>query len=351
MSTRVNGLRKWIVTFYQLFRHYVYPIRRDPISILDLDLDILWTIFTINADIDDPGALNSTLMNSQVCSSWHNLLLTTPSIWGRLLNLDVLSKGGNIRPAEILRRSGSSSLWIKADITGAPHLKEFFFNIVDQHWQRIKYLDISLPSNLVTFERWNVFCLPAPHLETFKVCIRHTGGLTRRGLHQVAHTWSNSHHLFANEAPMLREFYVTQYKFDHPPGWVTRLSALRIGYPFTLQEALFAVQEIPNLESFVISTLKVTVNPDTIQRLPHIYSTKLNFCALYGHFELREILNRRLNFEIIIDSDEATIRNLHKFYDDIEAHGGTSDRMKRGRAIKVLSLRYSHATLFRPSNI
>ncbi len=48
-----------------------------------LDLDVLWHIFNINANIfDDDEALETTLDTSYVCHEWRSLLLNSTSIWG-----------------------------------------------------------------------------------------------------------------------------------------------------------------------------------------------------------------------------------------------------------------------------
>ncbi len=57
--------------------------------IQSLDLDVLWHIFDINADIfDDDKALETTLATSYVCHDWRSLLLNSTSIWAHVIDLD-----------------------------------------------------------------------------------------------------------------------------------------------------------------------------------------------------------------------------------------------------------------------
>lgn len=76
--------------------------------------DILWVIFMINAE--DSVAhlpLDTTRNCSQVCRTWRHSLVGTSFIWGKLmdwcsLNQETSDEWRN----EVLRRSGTSLLWI-----------------------------------------------------------------------------------------------------------------------------------------------------------------------------------------------------------------------------------------------
>ena len=46
-------------------------------------------IFEMNANMFvDDRALGTTRSTSQVCRSWRNIMLVTPSIWAKLIDLD-----------------------------------------------------------------------------------------------------------------------------------------------------------------------------------------------------------------------------------------------------------------------
>ena len=56
-----------------------------------LPYDLLMAIFEMNANMFvDDRALGTTRSTSQVCRSWRNIVLVTPSIWAKLIDLDYL---------------------------------------------------------------------------------------------------------------------------------------------------------------------------------------------------------------------------------------------------------------------
>ncbi|KAF8802064.1 hypothetical protein BYT27DRAFT_7113497, partial [Phlegmacium glaucopus] len=84
-------------------------------SVLRLNNDVLYYIFKLNADMFSyEDALSNTRKVSQVCQGWRNIILGSPSMWGRLLDFDSLRWSSDNWQNEVLRRSGSSStLWIR----------------------------------------------------------------------------------------------------------------------------------------------------------------------------------------------------------------------------------------------
>ena len=80
--------------------------------------DLLWKIFSINANMFiDEGALTTTRLTSQVCQSWRSNLLNTTALWGRLIDFDSLhGLKGTEWAEELVRRSGTSLLWIKGKV-------------------------------------------------------------------------------------------------------------------------------------------------------------------------------------------------------------------------------------------
>ncbi len=79
-----------------------------------LDIDVLWHIFNINADIfDDDTALETTLATSYVCHDWRSLLLHSTSIWAHVINLSHWMWNTVEGSRELIRRSGTALPWIK----------------------------------------------------------------------------------------------------------------------------------------------------------------------------------------------------------------------------------------------
>ena len=116
---------------------YLFP---PPIFILNKD--ILLDIVSMNADMFvDKGALNTTRRTSQVCHAWRNVMLTTSSLWARLIDVDCIPY---IRSDEwlheLIRRSGNAPLWIRAStFRPSTYISELFYVIKD-NWHRIQKL-------------------------------------------------------------------------------------------------------------------------------------------------------------------------------------------------------------------
>ncbi|KAF8869814.1 hypothetical protein CPB84DRAFT_1803374, partial [Gymnopilus junonius] len=86
----------------------------------------LLLIFSLNADMFNPleydlgrgvtltnhFALDTTLMTSRVCGVWRDLILESPSIWGRILQLKRMRELGKEGREEIMKRTGSAPLCI-----------------------------------------------------------------------------------------------------------------------------------------------------------------------------------------------------------------------------------------------
>ena len=146
----------------------IYP-RANGIRILNQD--ILSYIFTLNADMfTDRGALRTTCITSHVCQTWRNLMLATPSLWARLIDMECFSEARCMKAIEeFIRRSGATLLWIKVRRPGlSEDIAEFLLRIMEKNWHRIQ--------KLVVFKQCtnfndNLFQLayksPVPYLETF----------------------------------------------------------------------------------------------------------------------------------------------------------------------------------------
>ncbi|KDR76717.1 hypothetical protein GALMADRAFT_247093 [Galerina marginata CBS 339.88] len=114
--------------------------------ILKLDHDILWYIIKLNTDLFvNHHTLQSTRCYSQVCQSWRSFIIGSPTLWGKLIDLNELYLSGEHWRSEVLRRSGDSLLWVKWDSTEVSTppcglFREFFEVIMNDHWERIQKL-------------------------------------------------------------------------------------------------------------------------------------------------------------------------------------------------------------------
>ncbi|KAF8908622.1 hypothetical protein CPB84DRAFT_168769 [Gymnopilus junonius] len=143
----------------------------DP-PIFNLNEDLLWSIFHLNADMfTDQKALETTRLTSQVCSSWRNLMLAAPSLWGRLIDLDALLRNSADRWGhELLRRNGEALLWIKSSSIIAEAPLALLLYVLEGSWFRIQRLALSINSFhfKANAKIWDKFYLPAPHLQNSK---------------------------------------------------------------------------------------------------------------------------------------------------------------------------------------
>ena len=168
-----------------------------------LDFDLLWHVVNMNADMyNDERALETTLATSRVCRGWRAFMLKMPSIWAHLIDLDNLHWRTAEFRREMIRRSGTVFLWVKArgcvDLDSpARYMKDVFNILVDENWGRIQRLDANIIIEHVRPDQWASLCLPAPHLESLNLTFDYPKQYGRR------RTLS----LLGGAAPMVRGFH------------------------------------------------------------------------------------------------------------------------------------------------
>ncbi len=77
-------------------------------AIYALNEDVLSHIFSLNGDMfTDHKALDTTRFASQVCRQWRDLLLETPSLWAKLIDIcSIYTRRTNEWRNELVQRSG-----------------------------------------------------------------------------------------------------------------------------------------------------------------------------------------------------------------------------------------------------
>ncbi|PPQ69594.1 hypothetical protein CVT26_001582 [Gymnopilus dilepis] len=213
--------------------------RKMPTSIAELGEDILWEIFLMNADLDavlDLGGLYEP--GKEPPRSWRNLILGSPSIWGRVIHLDFFDQVKGHWREEVMRRTGDAPLCLKGEIT-VPRTEDFFLDLLETEWHRIRKIDVRLYTEYV-FEDdvWSPLLLPAPSLESFNLGYSYYRSLSiPKG------------RLFSNNAPLLREFRATGIPFDVNSRWVQQLRHITLSAPFSVPEILRILKEMQFLTS------------------------------------------------------------------------------------------------------
>ncbi|PPQ69049.1 hypothetical protein CVT26_003758 [Gymnopilus dilepis] len=258
--------------------------------------DVLWAIFSLNADMDVrslshrrltrnlpfTSSLDTTINSSQVCQSWRRTILRSPSIWGRVLRVDRVNQLGKIWGEEIIRRAANAALCAYGDIWGArANDVAFLETLFRGHWERIQRVDLAFGDVAFYYhlesELWKVLSRPAPRLESFSLTVMgaHTRGppLPENGL-------------FAGDAPSLKEVSTvnTLFAMNTPQKSICDLKGLlhlRLdSSEHEVVDILDAIKELPHLEELVLGSMACSdpsLLPDREDSicLPHL--TKLYF--------------------------------------------------------------------------
>lgn len=249
-------------------------------AIFNLNDDILLYIFKINGDMFcDEDALDTTRITSQVCHSWRSLMLATTSLWAKLIDMDRISDPWSEEwRHELIRRSGTASLSIRAtSFLPSMDIPEFF-DMINKNWHRIQLLIVSGTYSSVDSHRLPLD-FPAPQLETFDVTI------LREVLGEDI-TEAAPAPLFGNHAPMLRDFHLYDHFVDHRSPWLRQLHFIELGGPYSVQAILGILSETKNLQELIIfpriEDHVTSVLPAV--SLPHLnaleYRGDLNTCAI-----------------------------------------------------------------------
>ncbi len=243
----------------------------DPL-IHNLNEDILLNIFKINSDIfADIDALDTTRRTSQVCHTWRQLMLATPFLWARLIDMDRISYAVcDAWLYELVQRSGDAPLWIKASDVHPSMNIPAIAEIISKNWHRIQKLVLldADPSFHFTSLALNI---PAPQLEIFNVTIHH----------DMLGNWEeHTAQLFGAHAPMLREFNLRNYVIDHREPWLSHLYSLTLDGTYTVSDALRILSNAHSICQLHIMGIHNVIDPvissPAIVSLPHLKSLRYN---------------------------------------------------------------------------
>ncbi len=215
------------------------PLFTRPSPVRGMPYDLLLEIFKLNANMfTDDEALNITRATSQVCRSWRNVMLATPSIWAKLIDLDcvrnlILNKWRN----ELIRRSATSLLWIKAkklnDINPGHYLVNFLFDVVHKHWNRDSNTGCQCIRKDIHTIQYAPLFLPAPHLKVFDLNIG---------------TALDTLTLFSRQAPMLRRFNSQWQQVDSNAPWLHQLHSIELLLEANTLSVLSATHNLQELK-------------------------------------------------------------------------------------------------------
>ncbi|KJA13783.1 hypothetical protein HYPSUDRAFT_209263 [Hypholoma sublateritium FD-334 SS-4] len=252
-----------------------------------LNADVILEIVRINANMfTDEDALTTTRYASQVCHAWRTTIVNTPLIWARLIDLDSLhGLKSNEWGQEIIRRSGTELLWIKAanDWTrlSRPIAEQrlFFRKIIAENWDRIQKLIISTLV-LVHREMWKVpLCHPAPTLEKFRI---HSSDRGHSKTVAVMHQFTD---LFSGYAPRLRDFSADYHKINLNARWLRNLRSIQLDMVYNIFECLKVLSHAYDLEDIKITGKTASQSESQTPPHPVVDLPKLKRLHLSRHFD------------------------------------------------------------------
>ncbi|KAF8153636.1 hypothetical protein BJ912DRAFT_477066 [Pholiota molesta] len=249
----------------------VTPTTRVAPPALKLDDYLLWRIFITIADSEEgihrlypyhSSALHTVRRGSQVCRHWRHVILGSPSLWVSVVNLTHLQQKTDHWRDIVLRRAGRALL----TVTGAVDVAQFLLFVLDTHRTRIRKLDVVVYDfRSLEDERWKAIQQPAPNLESFRLgCARGT---------PIVLQDASSNILFADYAPLLREFSATRINFLTSPPWFSHVRVLHISSCFTMPQLLGSLVDARFLEWLDIQngfTPVTGADPDRFRELPTV---------------------------------------------------------------------------------
>ena len=278
-----------------------------PPPINNLTNDVLFFIFSINADMTDESlwwwddnkisyrALHVTRRTSQVSRYWRKLILGSPTIWAGVIDLDLFRPSLESWREEVFQRCGKCLLSVKGLCSfqrDAPETsiftdKDALIKFFDTYWDQIKNLHVEVTyAHLVDDETWlRILRLPARFLCSFNLQLHYYDEVT----HQL---FPSSHNpdatLFSSVAPALRRFYhdPTISILALRPPWLSQLRVLELNFtqtqtpPTTIIQVLDLLENLHILEVLKISMGHSSPEPHTDKRLRPIEFPRLHRLSL-----------------------------------------------------------------------
>ncbi|KDR68504.1 hypothetical protein GALMADRAFT_256727 [Galerina marginata CBS 339.88] len=269
----------------------------DSVPISALHQDLLWRIFLINADMDNDKptrhilfsgdqkldlnvtfpdwknrALVTTWSCSHVCRGWRELIIHSPSLWGQLIDLEILVFVQPRWRDAIMNRTGKSNLIVKGNVDGRKtNTQDFLVSILRDHWVRIQSLKVIInKAHAFPSQTWDYLCRPAPvlrifHFQPVDIPLSVTIGP-----------------LFANNAPQLTDFqsHTIRLKLAASTPWLSHIRRFELSCPESMpvQNWLRVLESMPQIESLDLAwALDIPLDTETsIQlHLPNLQDIRL----------------------------------------------------------------------------
>ena len=192
---------------------------------------------------------------SQVCSTWREIILSSPSLWARIIDLGGLTQRSNDWRHEVLERSQKSLLSIQGTIYAEPKhalQRSFFLGMISDQWERIRHLQVTIHvKESMDCDAWNSLWRPSPTLEKFALAV-----VTPKGARiHIPNTPNQT--FFSNVAPRLQTFDLRTYvSINLQAPWVSQLRRFGISSACTLPGLFSALSEMKFLEELSIENIR-----------------------------------------------------------------------------------------------
>ncbi|CAA7263474.1 unnamed protein product [Cyclocybe aegerita] len=263
------------------------------LPVYKLPTDILSHIFVLNAYMDQdqaevlsesvskwrPRALTMIRDASQVCRSWRNLILSSPTLWGKLIDIDYLSRTPEEAAQEILSPADNAA-------------RSLLSRLLEANWDRIeKLLVLVFETESTESDHWPQFYLPARSLKLFQFYF------VPYFIMKTVLPF-DGRRLFDGVAPQLRSFDLgSRIEFNPGASWLSHIRHLNIDdAPMPLSRWLEALNATKMLESLIIRSSSMNQwSPDLatrrLVRLPFLARLAISHrlfdvAALLGNLEL-----------------------------------------------------------------
>ncbi|KAF8965057.1 hypothetical protein BDZ97DRAFT_811493 [Flammula alnicola] len=227
------------------------------------------------------SALTTTRRTSQVCRYWREVILGSPSLWGRAIDLDHLKQKKPRWRNEVLRRTGDASLFVKGSSVETASQADFLLSLLDMHWSRIREFYVTFrfeAKSILDDERWGVIQTPAQDLQSFTLVFwRYTPRVLS----------STNKAIFSDNAPSLRKFHCPAVALNLQAPWLSQLRRMELeNPPFTVQELLVKLGEMPLLEYVRLNKgIRATLGDSSLSELPCITLPRLENIVILNTFE------------------------------------------------------------------
>ncbi|KIM40797.1 hypothetical protein M413DRAFT_446173 [Hebeloma cylindrosporum] len=267
-----------------------------PVHNFALHRDILWNIFMLNADMDASTSPDlpyssargtrqfvfSTLTvlrcSSQVCQLWRSIILEAPSLWSRVIDLDILQISTLRWREAVMERTGKAPLHVKGRVSKSGD-QSLFVWIISRFGARIRNLDVAGVPNAQSLTSAISFLQnPAPCLESFKLQFDSFMPLGDPNLPP-----------FANNAPFLRSYFHTGIDFSIETPWLSNLCNLYLCSHIGLSGLLEILSRTPRLE-FLKVERGVLDDSGSAVPLRHVILASLKEINIYDHILMSILL-------------------------------------------------------------